>query len=194
MIQKSQYHTREDVKVVFTPRKFMTDDQRFASRRPDVLTFETEVLENDITLAGEILAKLQVSTTGTSADWIVKVIDVFPADTENTDDVQDHLKLSNYHMLIRSETMRGRFRNSMTNPEPFEPNQKTAVNIKLQDVLHTFKKGHKIQVQVQSTFFPYIDINPQTYVDNIFEAKASDFKAQTHKVYNDSAIEFSVLK
>lgn len=97
-------------------------------------------------------------------------------------------------MLIRSETMRGRFRNSMTNPEPFVPNQKTAVNITLQDVLHTFKKGHKIQVQVQSTFFPYIDINPQTYVDNIFEAKASDFKAQTHKVYNDSAIEFTVLK
>ena len=184
----------EDVKVVFTPRKFMTDDQRFASRRPDVLTFETEVLENDVTLAGDILAKLQVSTTGSSADWIVKVIDVFPADTENTEDVQDHLKLSNYHMLIRSETMRGRFRNSMTNPEPFVPNQKTAVNITLQDVLHTFKKGHKIQVQVQSTFFPYIDINPQTYVDNIFEAKASDFKAQTHKVYNDSAIEFTVLK
>lgn len=184
----------EDIKVVFTPRKFMTDDQRFASRRPDVLTFETEVLENDVTLAGDILAKLQVSTTGTSADWIVKVIDVFPADTENTEDVQDHLKLSNYHMLIRSETMRGRFRNSMTNPEPFVPNQKTAVNITLQDVLHTFKKGHKIQVQVQSTFFPYIDINPQTYVDNIFEAKASDFKAQTHKVYNDSAIEFTVLK
>ena len=184
----------EDVKVVFTPRKFMTDDQRFASRRPDVLTFETEVLENDVTLAGDILAKLQVSTTGTSADWIVKVIDVFPADTENTEDVQDHLKLSNYHMLIRSETIRGRFRNSMTNPEPFVPNQKTAVNITLQDVLHTFKKGHKIQVQVQSTFFPYIDINPQTYVDNIFEAKASDFKAQTHKVYNDSAIEFTVLK
>ena len=184
----------EDVKVVFTPRKFMTDDQRFASRRPDVLTFETEVLENDVTLAGDILAKLQVSTTGSSADWIVKVIDVFPADTENTEDVQDHLKLSNYHMLIRSETIRGRFRNSMTNPEPFVPNQKTAVNITLQDVLHTFKKGHKIQVQVQSTFFPYIDINPQTYVDNIFEAKASDFKAQTHKVYNDSAIEFTVLK
>ncbi|MEQ3664703.1 MULTISPECIES: CocE/NonD family hydrolase [unclassified Olleya] len=184
----------EDIKVVFTPRKFMTDDQRFASRRPDVLTFETEVLENDVTLAGDILAKLQVSTTGTSADWIVKVIDVFPADTENTEDVQDHLKLSNYHMLIRSETMRGRFRNSMTNPEPFVPNQKTGVNITLQDVLHTFKKGHKIQVQVQSTFFPYIDINPQTYVDNIFEAKASDFKAQTHKVYNDSAIEFTVLK
>lgn len=184
----------EDVKVVFTPRKFMTDDQRFASRRPDVLTFETEVLEADITLAGDILTKLNVSTTGTAADWIVKVIDVFPADTENTEDVQDHLKLSNYHMLVRSETLRGRFRNSMTNPEPFVPNQKTAVNLELQDVFHTFKKGHKIQVQVQSTFFPYIDANPQTYVDNIFDAKEEDFKSQIHKVYNDSSIEFTVLK
>ncbi len=183
----------EDSKVVFTPRKFMTDDQRFASRRPDVLTFETEVLENNITLAGDILAKLNVSTTGTAADWIVKVIDVFPADAKNTKDVQDHLKLSNYHMMVRSEVLRGRFRNSMTNPEPFVPNQKTGVNLKLQDVFHTFKKGHKIQVQIQSTFFPYIDANPQTYVDNIFKAKASDFKAQTHKVYNDSAIEFTVL-
>jgi putative CocE/NonD family hydrolase len=184
----------EDIKVVFTPRKFMTDDQRFASRRPDVLTFETEVLENDITLAGDILAKLNVSTTGTAADWIVKVIDIFPSDTENTEDVQDHLKLSNYHMMVRSEVLRGRFRNSMEKPEPFVPNQKTAVNIKLQDVFHTFKKGHKIQVQVQSTFFPYIDANPQTYVDNIFEAKEEDFKAQTHRVFNDSSIEFTVLK
>jgi putative CocE/NonD family hydrolase len=184
----------EDIKVGFTPRKFMTDDQRFASRRPDVLTFETEVLENDMTLAGAILAKLNVSTTGTAADWIVKVIDVFPADTETTDDVQDHLKLSNYHMMVRSEVLRGRFRNSMSQPEPFVPNEKTAVNLKLQDVFHTFKKGHKIQVQVQSTFFPYIDANPQTYVANIFEAKLEDFKVQTHKVYNDSAIEFLVLR
>jgi putative CocE/NonD family hydrolase len=184
----------EDIKVLFTPRKFMTDDQRFASRRPDVLTFETGVLENDVTLAGDILSKLNVSTTGTAADWIVKLVDVYPADTENTDDVQDHLKLSNYHMLVRSETLRGRFRNSMTNPEPFVPNQKTEVNLKLQDVFHTFKKGHKIQVQVQSTFFPYIDANPQTYVDNIFKAKEEDFKAQTHKVYNDSSIEFTILK
>ncbi len=184
----------EDIKVVFTPRKFMTDDQRFASRRPDVLTFETEVLDEDITLSGDILAKLNVSTTGTAADWIVKVIDVFPADTKNTKDVQNNLKLSNYHMLVRSEVLRGRFRNSMTNPEPFTPNEKTAINLKLQDVFHTFKKGHKIQVQVQSTFFPYIDANPQTYVDNIFQAKEEDFKAQTHKVYNDSSIEFTVLK
>ncbi|MDB9782135.1 CocE/NonD family hydrolase [Winogradskyella sp.] len=184
----------EDIKVGFTPRKFMTDDQRFASRRPDVLTFETEILESDITLAGAILAKLNVSTTGTAADWIVKVIDVYPANTENTEDVQDHLKLSNYHMMVRSEVLRGRFRNSMSQPEPFVPNKKTAVNLKLQDVFHTFKKGHKIQIQVQSTFFPYIDANPQTYVDNIFKATAEDFKAQTHKVFNDSSIEFTILK
>ena len=184
----------EDIKVGFTPRKFMTDDQRFASRRPDVLTFETELLEDDITLAGDILAKLNVSTTGTAADWVVKVIDVFPADTKTTNDVQDHLKLSNYHMMVRSEVLRGRFRNDMSKPKPFVPNQKTAVNLKLQDVFHTFKKGHKIQVQVQSTFFPYIDANPQTYVDNIFEAKEEDFKTQTHKVYNDSSIEFTVLE
>ncbi|MBU2929811.1 CocE/NonD family hydrolase [Winogradskyella psychrotolerans] len=184
----------EDIGVGFTPRKFMTDDQRFASRRPDVLTFETEILDGDITLAGDISAKLKVSTTGTAADWIVKVIDVFPADTENTDDVQDHLKLSNYHMMVRSEVLRGRFRNSMSEPEPLVPNEKTSVNLKLQDVFHTFKKGHKIQVQVQSTFFPYIDANPQTYVDNIFEAKESDFQKQTHKVFNDSSIEFTVLK
>ncbi|MEM6515647.1 MAG: CocE/NonD family hydrolase [Bacteroidota bacterium] len=184
----------EDIKVVFTPRKFMTDDQRFAARRTDVLVFETDVLENDITLAGDIMAKLKVSTTGTAADWIVKLVDVFPADTKNTDDVQDHLKLSNYHMMVRSEVLRGRFRNSMEKPEPFVPNQKTPVDLKLQDVFHTFKKGHKIQIQVQSTMFPYIDANPQTYVDNIFEAKETDFKAQTHKVYNDSSIEFMVLK
>ncbi|MDB9720928.1 CocE/NonD family hydrolase [Winogradskyella sp.] len=184
----------EDIKVGFTPRKFMTDDQRFASRRPDVLTFETEILERDVTLAGDILAKLNVATTGTAADWIVKVVDVYPADTETTDDVQDHLKLSNYHMMVRSEVLRGRFRNSMSQPEPFVPNQKTAVNLKLQDVFHTFKKGHKIQIQVQSTFFPYIDANPQTYVDNIFKATEADFKAQTHKVFNDSSVEFTILK
>ena len=184
----------EDIKVVFTPRKFMTDDQRFAARRPDVLVFETEVLEEDITLAGDILAKLNVATTGTAADWIVKVIDVFPNDTKNTADVQVHLKLSNYYMMVRSEVLRGRFRNSFTNPEPFIPNEKTAVKLTLQDVFHTFKKGHKIQVQIQSTMFPYIDANPQTYVDNIFEAREEDFKVQSHRVYNDSSIEFTVLK
>lgn len=173
----------------------MTDDQRFAARRPDVLVFETTVLKEDYTLAGNILAKLKVATTGTSADWVVKVIDVHPSNLkEDNDKLQNHLKMSNYHLMVRSEVLRGRFRNSFEFPEPFTPNSKTAVDIKLQDVFHTFKKGHKIQVQVQSTWFPLIDLNPQTYVDNIFEATEEDFKTQTHTVFTDSNIEFSVLK
>jgi putative CocE/NonD family hydrolase len=177
-----------------TPRKYMTDDQRFAARRPDVLVYETEVLENNMTLAGDILAQLQVSTSGTDSDWIVKVIDVFPNDEPETPEVATYLKMSNYHMMVRSEVMRGRFRNSFINPEPFIANQKTAVNIKLQDVMHTFKKGHKIQIQIQSTWFPLIDLNPQTYVENIFYAKPEDFKKQTQRVYDDSKIIFSVVK
>lgn len=184
----------EDIKTVFTPRKYMTDDQRFAARRNDVLVFETDVMEDDLTLAGDILAKLQVATTGTAADWIVKIIDVHPADASNYEGMQDHLKMSNYHLMVRSEVLRGRFRNSFSNPEPFVPNQKTAVTIKLQDVFHTIKKGHKLQVQVQSTWFPLIDLNPQTYVENIFEADEADFKTQTHTVFTDSSIEFSVLE
>lgn len=185
----------EDIKQQgLTPRKYMTDDQRFAARRPDVLVFETDVLAEDVTLAGDILAKLQVATTGTDADWIVKVVDVFPNDEPETKEVQPYLKMSNYHMMVRSEVMRGRFRNSFVNPEPFVANEKTPVNVKLQDVFHTFKKGHKIQIQVQSTWFPLIDLNPQTFVPNIFYAKPEDFKKQTHRVYSDSAIEFTVLK
>lgn len=185
----------EDIKTVFTPRKYMTDDQRFAARRTDVLVFETDILEEDFTLAGDILAKLKVATTGTAADWIVKVIDVHPADAEeNNDKLQSHLKMSNYHMMVRSEVMRGRFRNSFSKPESFVPHKKTNVDIKLQDVYHTFKKGHKLQIQVQSTWFPLIDLNPQTYVDNIFKADEKDFKTQTHTVFTDSSIEFSVLK
>ena len=185
----------EDIKTVFTPRKYMTDDQRFAARRPDVLVFETDVLTEDFTLAGDILAKLKVATTGTAADWIVKVIDVHPADAKNNNkNMQNHLKMSNYHLMVRSEVMRGRFRNSFSKPEPFKPNKKTSVNLKLQDVHHTFKKGHKLQVQVQSTWFPLIDLNPQTYVDNIFKADKKDFKTQTHTVFTDSNIEFTVLK
>jgi hypothetical protein len=185
----------EDIKTVFTPRKYMTDDQRFAARRPDVLVFETDILTDDFTLAGDILAKLKVATTGTAADWIVKVIDVHPPETEeNNDKLQNHLKMSNYHLMVRSEVLRGRFRNSFEYPEPFVANKKTNVNIKLQDVFHTFKKGHKVQIQVQSTWFPLIDLNPQTYVNNIFKADEKDFKTQTHSVFTDSSIEFSVLK
>jgi hypothetical protein len=101
--------------------------------------------------------------------------------------------MSNYHLMVRSEVMRGKFRNSFSEPEPFLPNQKTAVDIKLQDVFHTFKKGHKLQIQVQSTWFPLIDLNPQTFVPNIFKAKEGDFQTQTHTVYSSSSIELTVL-
>jgi uncharacterized protein len=184
----------EDIKMVFTPRKYMTDDQRFTASRTDVLVFETPVLTEDMTMAGDILAKLYVSTTGTDADWIVKVIDVFPADAQNTEETQDHLNMSNYHMMVRSEVMRGRFRNNFSEPEPFVPNKKTVVTIKLQDIHHTFKKGHKLQIQIQSTWFPLIDLNPQSFVPNIFEAKEADFQKHTHRIYNDSSIEFTLLK
>jgi len=183
-----------EIKMVFTPREYMTGDQRFAARRPDVLVFETEVLEEDMKLSGPIEAMLKVATTGTAADWIVKVVDVYPSDAENYEETMPHLKMSNYHMMVRSEVMRGRFRDSFEDPKAFEANKKTEVNIKLQGINHTFKKGHKLQVQIQSTWFPLIDRNPQTYVENIFEAEEKDFQKQTHTVYGDSAIKFSVLE
>ncbi|HZJ37447.1 MAG TPA: CocE/NonD family hydrolase [Gillisia sp.] len=184
----------EDIKMVFTPRKYMTDDQRFAARRPDVLMFETPVLEEDMSLVGAIEAHLKVATTGTAADWVVKVIDVYPPDAKDFEETQDHLKMSNYYMMVRSEILRGRFRNSFEKPEAFEPNKKTDINFQLQDVNHTFKKGHKLQIQVQSTWFPLIDLNPQTYVPNIFKAKEEDFTKQTHTIFGDSFINFSVIK
>lgn len=184
----------DEIKLVFTPREYMTGDQRFAARRPDVLIFETEVLEEDMSLIGEIEAMLKVATTGTDADWVVKVVDVYPPDAEDFEETMDHLKMSNYHMMVRSEVIRGRYRNSFEKPEPFVPNQKTDVVFKLQDINHTFKKGHKLQIQVQSTWFPLIDLNPQTYVPNIFEAEEEDFSNQIHTVFGDSAIKFSVIE
>jgi putative CocE/NonD family hydrolase len=183
----------EDIKVTFTPRKFMTDDQRFASRRPDVLTFETEPLEEDLTLMGEIMAKLKVSTTGTDADWVVKLIDVMPSDAEDSPTMQDHLRMADYQMMVRSEVFRGRFRNSYENPEPFEADRITKVEFPLQDVLHTFKKGHKIMIQIHSTWFPYIDRNPQKYVENIYKAEAEDFQSATMRVHGGSVIEVGNL-
>lgn len=188
----------EDIKLTFTPRKYMSDDQRFAARRPDVLVYETDVLENDITLAGEIMAKLKVSITGTDADWIVKLVDVYPGDTETPEWVTANQKLSNYHQMVRSESMRGRYREGFDNPKPFVPNQVTDVDFRLQDVYHTFKKGHKIQIQIQSTWFPLIDRNPQKYVENIFKADESDFIKSTHRVFsaaeNATVIEVQILR
>jgi predicted acyl esterase len=163
-------------------REYMTADQRFAASRPDVLTYETEVLDKDVTLAGNIIANLKVSTTGTDADWVVKVIDVYPDSAQNNRFTAPNTFMSNYEQMVRSEAMRGKFRNGFDKPEPFVPGKITPVNFELQDVLHTFKKGHRIMVQVQSTWFPLIDRNPQVF-ENIMKAKDTDFKKATNKVY-----------
>ena len=179
----------------FTPFNYMSEDQRFAGRRPDVLVFQTDVLTEDMTLGGEIMAKLKVSTTGTDADWVVKLIDVYPPDEPNHPYMPNkNITLGNYQQMVRSEAMRGRFRNSFEKPEPVKPGEITDVNFRLQDVLHTFKKGHRMMIQVQSTWFPLIDRNPQTYVDNIYKADEKDFKKQTHRVYDNSVVEVQVLK
>ena len=164
-------------------RNYMTDDQRFASRRPDVLVYQTDVLEEDVTLAGPIQADLWVSTSGTASDWVVKLIDVLPPDTPDEDDTPSGVHLGDYQMMVRSEVIRGRFRNSNEHPEPFVAHQPTRVPLELQDVLHTFQKGHRIMVQIQSTWFPLVDLNPQTYVPNIFEADEADFVKATQRVY-----------
>jgi putative CocE/NonD family hydrolase len=149
-------------------RPYMTDDQRFASRRPDVLVYQTEVLTEDVTLAGTLLSDLWVSTSGTASDWVVKLIDVYPPDFEDYDDTLDRTMMAGFHQMVRSEVIRGRFRYSHEFPEPFVPNQPTHVQLELQDVLHTFKKGHRIMFHVQSTWFPLVDINPHRYAPNVF--------------------------
>ncbi|MDB5234375.1 MAG: X-Pro dipeptidyl-peptidase [Hymenobacter sp.] len=151
--------------------EYMIEDQRFAAKRPDVLTFHTETLPEDLTLAGPLLADLFVSTSGTDADFIVKVIDEDPSGTQR---------------LVRAEVMRGRFRNNFSKPEAFVPNQPTEVKYELPDVLHTFQKGHRMMVQVQSTWFPLVDRNPQTFVP-IATAEARDFQKATIRIYHDDA-------
>ncbi len=174
-------------------REYMTDDQRFASRRPDVLTFETYPLEEDLTLAGAVTANLKVSITGTDADFVVKVIDVFPDDFTYSGTVQFNGRsagaaypMDGYQMLVRGEIMRGKFRKSFETPTPFAPNKIEIVKFELPDVAHTFKKGHRLMIQIQSSWFPLADRNPQQFM-NIYEAKESDFKKAAIRIYHDSA-------
>lgn len=182
-------YTSQTEGLTFTPRRFMSDDQRYASSRPDVLTFETDTLTQDVTVAGELLAKLKVAMTGTDADFIVKLIDVYPQHHPAYNHNPENIVMGGYQQLVRSEVFRGRFRNSFEKPAPFTPGQVTDVHVPLQDVLHTFKKGHKIMVQIHSTWFPYIDRNPQKYVENIYKAEEEDFIKSTIKVYGSSVVE-----
>ncbi len=188
----------EDVHFSRT-REYMTDDQRFASRRPDVLSFETDVLDQDLTLAGPVMANLRVSLSSTDADFIVKIIDVFPDDFQYTDAVAQPNRgvggsypMGGYEMLVRAETMRGKFRNSFEKPEPFKPGKIEAVNFSLPDVAHTFKKGHRLMIQVQSSWFPLTDRNPQQF-ENIYEAKPEDFKKATIRIYHDAKNPSSII-
>ncbi|WP_419700910.1 CocE/NonD family hydrolase [Mucilaginibacter sp. NFX135] len=179
----------------FTPHNYMSEDQRFAGRRPDVLVYQTDVLNDDVTLGGEIMAHLKIATTGTDADFVVKLIDVYPADEPNNPYMPNkNIILSNYWQMVRSEVMPARFRNSFEKPEALVANQKTDVNFRLQDVLHTFKKGHRIMIQIQSTWFPIIARNPQKFVENPYKANESDYIKATETVYNDSFIDVEVLK
>lgn len=170
----------------FTPRAYMAEDQRFAGRRPDVLGFETEPLAEDVTLAGPLTAHLNVSTTGTDADWIVSLIDVFPPDTPS-DRAMPGVALGGYELMVRSEIMPARFRNGFTRAEPMRPGRVAAVRVPLQGVLHTFKRGHRIRVHVQSTMFPLFARNPQTFVANPMTAPESAFRAHTHRVYHSAS-------
>jgi len=164
-------------------REYMVDDQRFASRRTDVATYQTDPLRAPLTVVGPLTADLWVSTSGTDSDWVVKLIDVFPPDTQDREGLPRGVHLGGYQMMVRSEVIRGRFRNSPEFPEAFVPNQPTHVVLPLQDVLHTFGVGHRVMIQVQSSWFPLVDRNPQTFVPNIYLAGEGDFVAATQRLF-----------
>ncbi|QMW05155.1 CocE/NonD family hydrolase [Spirosoma foliorum] len=188
------YRTRP-IEATYGPgsrwRTWLTEDQRFVHNRPDVLSWETDALTEDITVTGEVLAKLFAATTGSDADWVVKLIDVYPAHDPK------QLAMSGYQLMVANDVFRGRFRTSFEKPEAIQPNKTEAYSIDLHSINHVFRKGHKMMVQVQSTWFPIIDRNPQKFVPNIFEAKESDYQKATHTIFRSAAypshLELSVV-
>jgi len=173
-------------------REYMTDDQRFAERRPDVVTFKTGILDEDLTLAGPVIADLKVSISTTDADFVVKIIDVFP-DTLSYNNVDIYAEndpvlsypMGGYEMLVHQEIMRGKFRNSYEKPEPFKPNTIETARYAIPDVAHTFKKGHRLMIQIQSSLFPLADRNPQQFTD-IYTCEDKDFQKSTIRIYHDA--------
>ncbi len=178
------------------PRGYPTHDQRFAATRPDVVVHQTKPLEEDLTLVGPLTAELFVSTTGTDADWIVKLIDVYAPDFPNPEPNPSHLVMGGYQQLVRGDVFRGRFRNSFEKPEAFTPGAITRIGFTLPDICHTFRRGHRVMVQVQSSWFPLVDRNPQTFV-NIHTAQPEDFQKATHRLHrgaeHSSSIRVNVL-
>jgi hypothetical protein len=169
-------------------RPWQVEDQRFVYTRPDVVSFTTDSLTSNLTVTGKIVAHLVASTSGTDADWVVKLIDVYPAFDSKS------LSMSGYQLPVAMEVFRGRFRKSFSNPSPLRPNQPEEFVIDLHDINHTFLKGHRLMIQVQSSWFPVIDRNPQKFVPNIFEAKESDYTKAEQKVYYSTYIELPVMK
>jgi putative CocE/NonD family hydrolase len=182
---------------------YMIQDQRFASRRPDVLVYESGPLTDDVTIAGPVRPSFWVSTSGTDADWVVKLIDVYPDDaTEKaaatgTGPLRPGQSMAGYQQLVRGDVLRGKFRNSLEKPEPFVPGAETHIEFEMLDVLHTFRKGHRIMVQVQSSWFPLVDRNPGQFMD-IYHAKPSDYRPTTQRVFHSAAtasrLEVNVLR
>jgi putative CocE/NonD family hydrolase len=172
------------------PREYMVSDQRFASTRPDVLVYQTDVLEEDVTIAGPVSPRLFVSTSGTDADWVVKLIDVYPDDYPERQAPRDRgsdvpppaIKMAGYQQLVRGEPLRGKFRHGFEKPMPFAPGKVDTVSYRMPDINHTFRRGHRIMVQVQSSWFPLIDLNPQKFMD-IPKANPEDFQKATQRVY-----------
>ncbi len=167
-------------------REYMVEDQRFASRRTDVLVYETEVLSRDIVVAGPVIASLHVSTTGTDSVFVVKLIDVYPDDTPDYEPYAEGIRMGGFQQLVRGEVFRGKFRNSYEHPEAFVPGKVTKIQFEMPDIFHTFQRGHRIMIHVQSSWFPLVDRNPQQFLD-IYHAKASDFQKATQQVYRSKS-------
>lgn len=168
------------------PQEYMVSDQRFAATRTDVLVYQTEPLAEDVILAGPVTPRLHVSTTGTDSDWVVKLIDVYPVDYPDNNPNPDGMKMGGYQQLVRGEPMRGKFRNSFEKPEPFTPGKVTEMDFTMPDINHAFRRGHRIMVQVQSSWFPLVDRNPQKFVD-IPNAKMTDFQRATQRIYRSKS-------
>jgi len=164
------------------PQTYMDADQRFASKRPDVLAYQTDPLEEDIAVAGSVSPRLWVSTSGTDSDFVVKLIDVYPMDSPDPEPNPLDVHMGGYQQLVRGEPFRAKFRKSFERPEPLKPNEPTAIDFDLPSINHTFRRGHRIMVQIQSTWFPLVDRNPQKFV-NIPDAKPEDFQKETQRVY-----------
>jgi len=177
-------------------RDYFVEDQRFAASRPDVLVYSGDALAEDVTMSGPIKAELYVSTTGTDADWVVKVIDVYPDSSSDPKTNPANIRLGGYQRLVRGDVIRGKFRNSFEKPKPFVPGRVTKVEFELPDVQHAFLKGHRIMVQVQSSWFPLFERNPQTFCD-IRKAGEADFRKATHRLFRTrpypSGITFRVV-